>query len=222
MEFTLLAAALTGVVALWLVLRLTGASSALDLAVTAAVVGMLTGRLTAMALAGINPFTDPLDVLLVRGGVNTAGATIGAVAYLIWATRRERDLLTQMGPAATAGLAGWHAGCLWREACLGTAADVPWGWSLAGSEVVRHPVELYTAALMMAATLVLVRREGRGGAGLALMATAGARLLTEPLRPSLGTGRVWWYAAGAAVGLTWAVMGDSVFEHAPVRRDSPG
>lgn len=203
MEFTLLAAALTAVAALWLVLRLTGNASAADLAVTAAVAGMFVGRLVAMGLAGVNPLTNPLDVLLVRGGVNPVGATVGAVAYLLWATRREETLLGRFGPAATAGLAGWHAGCLWRGSCLGAAGDVPWGWSLPGSDVVRHPTELYTALLLVVATVVLVRWRGWGRAGLALAAAAGARLLTEPLRPGLGDSPGWWYAAGVAVGLAW-------------------
>lgn len=206
MEFTLLAAALTAVAALWLVLRLTGNASATDVAVTAVVAGMFVGRLVAMALAGVNPLTHPLDVLLVRGGVNPVGATLGAVAYLLWATRREATLLARFGPAATAGLAGWHAGCLWTGSCLGAAGNVPWGWSLPGSDVIRHPTELYTALLLVVATVVLVRWKGRGQAGLALAAAAGARLLTEPLRPGLGGGPGWWYAAGVAVGLAWTAI----------------
>lgn len=206
MEFTLLAAALTGVAALWLVLRLTGGASATEVAVTAVVADMVVGRLVAMGRAGVNPVTNPVDIPLVRGGVDTVGATVGAVAYLLWSARRDATLLGRIAPAATAGLAGWHAGCVWRGSCLGTAGDVPWGWTLPGSDLTRHPTELYTALLLLASTVVLVRWKGRGGAGLTLAAAAAARLLTEPLRPHLGGSPAWWYAAGVGTGLAWTVI----------------
>lgn len=207
MEFTLLAAALTGVAALWVVLRLTGSPAAFDTAVTSAVVGMFVGRVTQMVAVGVSPLAHPLDVLAVRGGVNTVGATVGAVGYLLWAGRREPRLGARLAPAAAAGLAGWHAGCLWRGMCLGTATHVPWGWSLDGSDVIRHPVELYTASLLIAVSVLLGRAGPRTRAGLALACIAAARLVTEPLRPGLGTGRIWWYAAGVASGLAWVAIG---------------
>jgi hypothetical protein len=37
-------------------------------------------------------------------------------------------------------------------------------------------------------------------AGVALATAAAIRLITEPLRPTLGTGPVWWYAAAIAAG----------------------
>lgn len=207
MEFTLLAAALTGVAALWVMLRLTDASFLLDLALTAAVVGLLAGRLLAMVMAGVNPSTHPLDVLLVRGGVDTVGATVAALAYLLWACRRDIGRLARLAPAAVAGLAGWHAGCLWRGSCLGAAGEVPWGWSLSGSDVVRHPVELYTAALLAMAAFSLTRIRSRPWRlGLALASAAAVRLLTEPLRPSLGDGPAWWYAAAVVVGVGTAAL----------------
>lgn len=209
MEFTLLAAALTAVAAMGLVLLLTGASATFDLAVTAAVVGMFTGRIAAMVTSGVNPLTNPLDVLLVRGGVNTVGAAAGALAYLLWTTRRQPGVLARLAPGALAGVAGWHAGCLWTGSCLGAAGDVAWGWSLAGSDVVRHPVELYTAAFLAFAALALTRYPGGSSqrTGLAVAAMAAARLVTEPLRPGLGAGPIWWYAAGVAAGVGWAMLG---------------
>lgn len=206
MEFTLLAAALTGMAALWVVLRLSGAGSQFDVTVTATVVGLFTGRLVAMVLSGVNPIAHPLDVLLVRGGVDTVGATAGALAYLAGRHRSHLPALATLSPAALAGLAGWHAGCLWRGTCLGAAGDIPWGWTLAGSEVVRHPVELYAAALLVAAAWAVAKYPGRGGAGMALAAAACARLITEPLRPALGGNTAWWYAAGVAAGVAWMLM----------------
>lgn len=211
MEFTLLAAALTGVGATWVVLRLAGLSSRFDLLLGAAAVGMAAGRLAAMIAAGVNPITNPLDILVIRGGVDTVTAAATAIAYLVWSVRADHDVLDSIAPAAVAGMAGWHGGCLWRGACLGAAGDVPWGWALPGSDIVRHPVEIYAAALMALGAVVLVRLPGASGrrAALALSVVAGARLVTEPLRPSLGGGLVWWYTIGViaavmvAAVLTW-------------------
>lgn len=203
MEFTLLYAALTAAAATWLALRITGRGEETDVLLGAAVVGLLVGRLTAMVAAGVNPLTSPLDVLVVRGGVDTAGATIGALASLVWAYRGDPARLDAVAPAVLAGLAGWHGGCVWRGTCLGAAADVPWGWALPGSEIVRHPVELYAAAGLVVAALVAWKLPDRPGtrAGFALAAAGGVRLLTQPLRPSLTGGPIWWYVAAVVAGL---------------------
>jgi prolipoprotein diacylglyceryltransferase len=208
MEFTLLAAAVTAVAAMWLTLRLTGHAGCFDLLVTAAVVGLFTGRLVAMVLAGVNPITRPLDILIVRGGVDTVGAAVGAIVYLAWITRDRREILDAVAPAAVAGMAGWHAGCLWRGTCLGAAADIPWGWTLSGSDIVRHPVELYAAGLLVVGAWALTRIPAGNGrrALLAFAAVAGARLVTQPLRPSLSGETAWWYGAAVVLGVTGAIL----------------
>lgn len=208
MEFTLLAAALTAVAAAWLALRFEHRTAELDRLLGAAAVGLFSGRLVAMIASGINPLTNPLDVLIVRGGVSTVGATLGAVGYLVWSARDDLGVVDAVAPAAVAGLAGWHAGCLWRGTCLGAATDLPWGWALAGSDVSRHPVELYTAILLAAGAWALTRIHRPTGvaACLALAVAAGARLLTEPLRPSLTGGPVGWYAVAVMFGLIGALV----------------
>jgi prolipoprotein diacylglyceryltransferase len=165
---------------------------------------MIAGRLASMVAAGVNPVTHPFDILLVRGGVDTATASIGALAALAWTSRDHLpttfDLLA---PAAVAGVAGWHAGCLWRGTCLGTATDLPWGMTVEGSSVLRHPVELYTAAVMIVAAAVISRLPARPllATGAGLTAVAAARLVTEPLRLSVVGGPVATYLAGAAIGI---------------------
>jgi len=212
MEFTLLAAALTGVVGLWLVLRLLGLAPEFDRLLGAAAVGLFAGRLVAMVGAGVNPLVNPFDVLIVRGGVSTVGAAVGSLAYLAWSARRDLRILDAVSPAVLAGLSGWHAGCLWRGTCLGAATELPWGWALAGSDVSRHPVELYAAVLLALGAWALTRIHRPIGveASLALATAAGARLLTEPLRPSLTGGPVWWYAAGVVIGIGGAILLDRI------------
>ncbi|NIR61686.1 MAG: hypothetical protein GWO02_20450, partial [Gammaproteobacteria bacterium] len=112
-----------------------------------------------------------------------------------------------LAAASLAGLAGWHAGCLARDACLGAASDVPWAMTQPGSAIGRHPVEIYAAIALAAAAIALswwrsARHATPGAAaGLALAAAGAVRLLTEPLRPSLTTGPVLWYGAAVVVGL---------------------
>jgi prolipoprotein diacylglyceryltransferase len=216
MEFTLLWAAATGVgaallMAWWekslgLIPAETGSLS--DLILGAAVSGLITGRLAAMVLSGTSPFTHPGDILIVRSGVDTGFASLGALAFVSLTSRRRlAATIDALGPAAMAGLAGWHAGCLYRGACLGTTSSLPWAVAQEGSTITRHPVEIYAALLFLVAAFVLLTwlRGGvsfSGVIGAAALAIAGAiRLMTEPMRPSLGTGPIAWYVAAFAIGL---------------------
>ncbi|MBT8217292.1 MAG: prolipoprotein diacylglyceryl transferase [Acidimicrobiia bacterium] len=213
MEFTLLWAALTGVAglygALWLMGRRDTSLCVRDLwdaAITAAVVGLAVGRIVAMVRGGVNPLTNPGDILLVRAGVDTVGATLAALAALAWVLRADlAEQLDGLAPAALAGIAGWHGGCLFRDACLGTPSDLPWAWAQSGSTITRHPVELYAALafFLVAGGLFRLRlRYPPPGvvAGLGLAVAGVVRLATEPLRPSLLDGPTAWYAAAAVLG----------------------
>lgn len=216
MEFTLLSAAATGVgvallMARWekslgLIPDETGSLN--DLILGAAVSGLIAGRLAAMVLAGTNPLTHPGDILIVRSGVDTGFASLGALTFISLTSRRALLItIDALGPAAMAGLGGWHAGCLFRGACLGTTSSLPWAVSQQGSTVTRHPVEIYAALLFLVTACVLLAWLRRGGLssgviGAGALAVAGAiRLMTEPMRPSLGTGPVAWYLAAIAIGL---------------------
>lgn len=212
MEFTLLWAALTGGAAAWAGTRVWARDmpkDAFDLLLSSALVGLLAGRLAAMVVQGINPLANPVDVILVRGGVHTGAAATAALAALGW--RARHDLLTLDAVAAPAllGLAGWHAGCLWRGSCLGTVSSLPWSWAQPGSELTRHPVALYTAALLVAGAIVVasLRRRPLLRSGVALAAAGLARLLTEPMRLGIGGGPEAWYAAAAVAGLLAAWNG---------------
>lgn len=220
MEFTLLWAALTGVGFAWIALRIWPENlpeRAIDYLISAALVGLVAGRLTAMIAAGVNPITNPGDIIIVRGGVSTAAASLAFLGSLIWAGRGRPTISDAVSVATLAGLAGWHAGCLWRGACLGAPSNLPWAWAQEGSLVTRHPVELYAALGLLAAAVVVSRLPWapwlRTGAGIA---SAGLiRLITEPLRPSISGGPLWWYAAAVAVGA--ALVAFSL----PRRRDRP-
>jgi len=217
MEFTLLWAALSGAlglyVALWWMARRDTSLCVRDLweiAISAAVVGLAVGRVVAMVRGGVNPFAHPGDLILVRAGVDTVAASIAALATAGWLSRDDRaEQLDALAPAAVFGIAGWHAGCLFRDACLGTPSSLPWAWAQPGSTITRHPVELYTALLLAIGAWALFRLRLRYPAaglvsGLALALAGLARLITEPLRPSLFAGPVWWYGAAVGIGLAIA------------------
>ena len=212
MEFSLLGAAAMGVAGLWLTVRFLDrdgslthdAPAAFDRLLGAAMVGLATGRLWAILEAGTNPFAHPLDLFLIRAGVDTLGATLGATVALVWSNRRRlpRALDASAAPVA-AGLAGWHAGCLVRGACLGTPTDLP--WAVTAGAVGRHPVEVYAAVGLVVVAVVAATLWRRALPGTAtwfgVAGIAGVRLLTEPLRLHLGGGRVGFYALGLAFGV---------------------
>lgn len=212
MEFTLLWAALTAAVLGWLGTRIWPEGlpdRPADRLLRAGTIGLLVGRITAMIAQGTNPLLHPGDILVVRGGVHSSGATIGALVAYLWSVRGELRYLDAITPAALLALAGWHGGCLWRGACLGTTSDLPWAFAEPGSVVSRHPVELYVALVLTLVAWAVARLSFgpllRSGFGLA--ATGIVRLLTEPLRLSLTGGPTGWYIAAITVGLMAALVG---------------
>jgi prolipoprotein diacylglyceryltransferase len=217
MELSLLWAATAGALALYAALRFMGRRDATvcvgdlwDIALAAAIAGLVVGRLAAMIRGGVNPLANPGDIILVRAGVDTVAASVAALLTAGWMARRHlADQLDALAPAALAGLAGWHAGCMFRGACLGTPSDLPWAWAQTGSEITRHPVELYAALSLLAVGIVLAGGRTRfptpwALAGIALASAGLVRLLTEPLRPAIIGGPVWWYASAIAVGASVA------------------
>ena len=217
MEFTLLGAAAIAAGATYLMLwwearhgnaaRCTG--NIWEIGVVSAVAGIFIGRLVAMLVDGVNPIAHPADVILVRSGISTAGAALGAGALFFWQARKEPVAMADgISAAALAGLSGWAAGCLVRGTCLGTVTDLPWGMAQAGSTVSRHPVGLYAAILFAVAAIALAawkayRRPPAGvPASAAVVAASTVRLLTEPFQPSLSGGPVWFYTVALIIGFT--------------------
>jgi prolipoprotein diacylglyceryltransferase len=215
MEFTLLAAASIAVGAFWLMLRWeanrgNAAGCALDLwdaGLTAGAVGLLVGRLVAMAQVGINPLSDPAQIILVRSGVSTVGASISALLMFAFLARKSLlEASDAIGPSALAGLAGWHLGSVVTGSWLGTVSSLPWAQAVSGSDITRHPVEIYTTALFVIVAFAIATWKQKGRpplgvpAGLSLAAAGTIRLVTESLRISLTGGPVLLYAAAIVGG----------------------
>jgi prolipoprotein diacylglyceryltransferase len=220
MEFTLLgsaaiAAGAAYVMLWWEAKRGNAARCAGNLwetAIVSVVAGIFIGRIVAMLVDGVNPFAHPLDIMLVRSGVSTIGASLGTAAVFLWQSRKEPiSMADGISAAALAGLAGWHAGCLVRGTCLGTASNLPWAMAQEGSALTRHPVAIYAALLLAVAAVAIAwwkayRRPPAGTpASLAVLAAAAVRLGTEPFQPSLSGGPVWFYAGVLVAGLAGVV-----------------
>lgn len=215
MEFTLLFAALTGVGSAYLGTRLWPErlpERPADKLIRSAAIGAFSGRIIAMLLQGINPLTNPGDILILRGGVSIPAATAAAIVSYGWSTGWRPSYLDAIAPSALLGLAGWHAGCLWRQACLGTPSDLPWAWAQSGSTITRHPVELYAAVALLLAAIVVARLDWTPllKTGVALASAGLVRLVTEPMRPSIGSGPVGWYVAAVVIGVLVATMGSRI------------
>lgn len=215
MEFTLLWAALTGVVFAWIGTRLWPQGlpeHATDRLIGAAAAGLLVGRLTAMLIQGTNPLRHLGDIMIVRGGVHTGAATIGAIVTYLWSVRWRIAHLDAIAAASVLGLAGWKAGCIWRGACLGTVSDLPWAWSLPGSVITRHPVEIYAAIALVLAAFIVARLSDRPllRSGVGLAAAGLVMLATEPMRPSLTGGPGPWYIAAIIVGVVASIAGSTL------------
>lgn len=224
MEFTLLFAALSGVVAGWIGLRAWSdrlPNHAADRLIGAAVTGLLVGRITAMITQGVNPLSHLGDMIIVRGGVDTGAAAIGFLVFLLWSSRKDLVSIDAIVPAVVLAMAGWHAGCLWRGACLGTPSELPWSWAQSGSGITRHPVEIYAAVALALAAVVIARLPWRPwlrfGAGL--VAISAVRLLTEPLRPSLDGGPTGWYLTGWTLGVIVMLIGPTIIS--PCKHPAP-
>lgn len=205
MEFTLLAAALIAAGGTAVGVRMAPAADRSSLGgalVNGLIAGLLGGRVVAMIAAGVNPITSPLDLIILRGGVAPAGAALAAIGAVAASLRGDRRRLDLTAPAALLGLASWHASCIVRDSCLGTATGLPWGLSAAGGTVPRHPVEIYAAILLVAAALAIgrLRRPPGAAALVSVTAVAAIRAATEPLRVTLG-GTLGIYLVGFTLSL---------------------
>ena len=172
----------------------------------AVLMGLAVGRLVYLLGERVDILVQPLDFLMVRGGISPVAAGLGAVGYLAWTCRS--DLLPRtdyLAPAVLWGVAVWEAGCWWQGACLGSVSQLWWTMALPGSDLTRHPVGMYAALLLAAGALILGWRTWpwRGAATWAALGwVSGVRLLTPLWSVEAWSGRSWWYLFGFLAGVT--------------------
>jgi len=136
----------------------------------AALVGGIFGALLLHSLAGLLGLREPWEsadgwrrvLLLVGSGRSWIGALVGGYAVVEW-TKRRIGLRRRTGDAWALALplgeAVGRLGCLAAGCCYGSPASVPWAVTQHGD--LRHPAQLYAAALALVLWLVLRALDGR-------------------------------------------------------------
>jgi len=99
---------------------------------------------------------NPLEVLMVwKGGMSFHGGLVGAIGAMAWfAWRRKRPLFEVtdlVAPCVPTGLAAGRLGNFINGELWGRAADPSLPWAMvfpqSGTEIARHPSQLYQFAL---------------------------------------------------------------------------
>ncbi len=182
----------------------------------ALVAALVSGRLVAV-LRHPGVFVDqPVDILLIRAGINLLGALAGAaiaVAVAVHARRSGVSILAALdllALAALAGIATRRAGCVINNACYGKLTGGPLGVLFPGLDQPRYPSEPLEAILVLLLFAALVGLPPvRGRPGLvfaAFLAGYGlARFMVDFTRVAITTaGPV---SADQAASLAMAVVG---------------
>ena len=189
----------------------------LGVGLPALAVGMLAGRLAAMALDDPSGITRLRDVLLIRGGAEFWPGVAAGLVTLVAMARRERlsawGRLADLAPQALVAYAVFEATCIVRDGCFGP--DAPFGLRPEGVQARQLPVGLLVGVAAMALARVASRMSPDPPrvllvaiGGLAALRTAAAFGL-----PHLGSGptrqhveSVVVLGVAAAAGVTGALI----------------
>ncbi len=167
----------------------------LDTCVGAVVVGVLVGRLTAMAIDDPHSISNLSDILIIRSGIEFWPGAVAAVGWLVVGAHREAVpvavRLAALAPAALVGWACFEATCLIRDGCPGPQSLI--GLRPDGLTTRMFPVQLVVSiAAAGGAYLVdrLHRRRLPSGqvALLAVTVVAATRSIASIWLPRIGNG----------------------------------
>ncbi len=168
-------------------------SRAFDVLAGPVLLGLLVGRLTAMALTDIGGLAHVRDVLVVRGGVELWPAVAAGALVLVRAARREGVpaalRIVDVAPFVLVGMAAFDGSCLVREGCFGPTSAV--GLVPPGLESRVAPLGLLTAATTVLAGVVVWRRWPRNPLSTAFGAVffvAAQRAVVSIWLPRFGPG----------------------------------
>jgi hypothetical protein len=137
----------------------TSGSGPLEHATAALLIGVLIGRLTALALDDPASMTSVRDLLVIRGGVEFWPGLAGGLAVIVFgAWRNGVGAVTRVADLAPHGLvaaAAYQATCVVREGCYGPGSPV--GLAVRGSGEIVVPVEIVGGLALALMALLLVR-----------------------------------------------------------------
>jgi len=159
-----LAVAVAAAEALSLVRRpLTTDGGPTDAAVWAMLVGVIVGRIAAMAFDDPTSLGTLRDLAALRGGVEFWPGLVAGTGVLAVAARREgvtvERRIADLAPYGLMAMAGYQMTCFVREGCFGPVVPVGIVSGAAHEQVL--PVEVVGAFVLVAMAVLLVRHRAR-------------------------------------------------------------
>ena len=151
-------------------------------------------------------------VRIDQGGLIFYGGFLGAIAAVWILARRHRESFWSLADFTISALPLGHAlgriGCFMNGCCYGRPSDLP--WACPSHSALRHPTQLYEAAvnlLLYAALIVFLRRRAASLpgrlTGLYLLTYPAIRFAVEFLR---GDPRMRWAGLSVAQWLSLAML----------------
>ncbi|MGQ0384829.1 MAG: prolipoprotein diacylglyceryl transferase [Gammaproteobacteria bacterium] len=196
---------------------------------------ILGGRLGWVFVYGFEALAaDPLAILRVwEGGMSFHGGLAGVlIAVAIFARRRRRsfaDVMDFTAPLPAVGLFAGRIGNFINGELWGKPTGLPWGFEVQG--VVRHPSQLYEAALEGLLLFALLwwftskPRARLAPAGLFLAAYAAFRIGVEFVRvpdENMGYLAFGWLTTGQLLSLPMLIAGLAMLAWSARRREPSG
>jgi hypothetical protein len=200
----------------------------MDISFGALLVGLVVGRLSAVAIDDPGALTSVSDLLIIRSGVEFWPGAFAGIAWLAFAARREgvspTARLAALVPAALIGWACFEATCLLRGGCPGPIAPI--GLHPDGLVARMFPVGLAVALAALAAAIMIDRLHRRGlrdlevvAAGVAVVALI--RSIASIWLPRVGHGMTRQHRESIAVYAFSFGVAAAAHVHARIRRRAP-
>jgi hypothetical protein len=173
--------------------RLSNRRDLVDAALGPAMMGLLAGRLAAIALGDRNSLTRPADVLVLRGGVEFWPGLGMALLLMIWASRQRLAALPARladgAPYALVAYAAYEATCLVRSGCFGPSTSI--GLAPPGIASRMLPIGIFVAVAVVGLAAIVRRSAGRDPitrCALAIGGLAAIRTAASVWLPKIGSG----------------------------------
>jgi hypothetical protein len=188
----------------------TSGSGPLEVVTAALLIGVLIGRLTALALDDPDSMTSVRDLAVIRGGVEFWPGLAGGLAVIVFGAWRSGvgavARVADLAPYGLVAAAAYQATCAVREGCYGPGSPV--GLALRGSGEIVVPVEIVGALALTLLALLLVRVRGVSSPAWVIVVTVTAlaveRSISSFWLPVVGDGPSRQHIASIVV----AVVGD--------------
>ncbi len=185
----------------------------LDTAGGALMIGLVVGRLSAVAIDDPGSLTRISDLLIIRSGVEFWPGVAAGMAWLAWRANRDHIAPAQRLAALTApALAAWacyEAACLVRDGCPGPLS----GFGLRPDGLMQRvfPVDLLVGAAAAGAAIATRRFHRRGMPAAQVVALAVASLaiirsVASVWLPHIGEGLTRQHKTSLAVAVVASAM----------------